>query len=425
MATRTMQRQPHIFHFWTVLFLFCLTLNGFGQTGDKTPANFKIAFIGDQGLTKESRQVLQLIKDEGADAVLHQGDFDYKHDPAGWENMINSILGENFPYFASIGNHDTKKWSGTTGYQKRLENRCQRLGITWDGEYGIQSSLKYKGIFMILVAPGVKGTGHDAYIKEKLAADKSLWSICSWHKNQKKMQVGGKSNDTGWGVYEESRAGGAIIATAHEHSYSRTHLLSSMEKQTIASTSDTLILTKGKTFAFVSGIAGKSIRDQEQSGDWWASIYTSDQDADFGALFGEFNYNGVENLAHFYFKDIKGRVPDDFWVISNVEGGITPVQEAPAGVATDFILDQNYPNPFNPETTIRFQVPAAGEAELYVTDLRGRRIRTLFKGYAQAGTNSIRWDGRTSAGQMVASGMYLYHLKIAGRTQTKRLTLLK
>ena len=29
----------------------------------------------------------------------------------------------------------------------------------------------------------------------------------------KAMQVGGKSNATGWGVYEESRRAGAIIAT--------------------------------------------------------------------------------------------------------------------------------------------------------------------------------------------------------------------
>ena len=41
----------------------------------------KVAFIGDQGLSANARAVLQLIKDEEADFVLHQGDFDYDDDP--------------------------------------------------------------------------------------------------------------------------------------------------------------------------------------------------------------------------------------------------------------------------------------------------------------------------------------------------------
>jgi hypothetical protein len=41
------------------------------------PPDFKVAFIGDQGLTDDSKEVLRLIRDEGAEMVLHQGDFDY------------------------------------------------------------------------------------------------------------------------------------------------------------------------------------------------------------------------------------------------------------------------------------------------------------------------------------------------------------
>lgn len=393
--------------------------------GESTPPNFKIAFIGDQGATSDSRSVLELIKNEGTNAVIHSGDLDYNHDPAGWESMINDILGSDFPYFAAMGNHDTKEWSVSNGYQARLVARAQRLGITVDGDYGIKSSLKYKGIFIFLGSPGDRGSGHDQYIKEKLAADKSIWSITSWHKVMEKMQVGGKSDDTGWGVYEEARKGGAIIATAHEHSYSRTYLLSSMQNQTIASKSDTLVLTKGNSFAFVSGLGGKSIRDQEINGPWWAAVYTSNQNANYGALFGQFNYNGVENLAHFYFKDIKGKIADDFWVISNVEGNITAVDEPRAGGPADYALDQNYPNPFNPQTVITFRTARAGEAELFITDVLGRRIKSLFQGPASAGSHSLTWDGTNDAGQLVASGSYVYHLKVGDQYISKRLTFVK
>ena len=299
----------------------------FSQPGSATPPNLKIAFIGDQGVSSNSRAVLQLIKDEGTDAVVHSGDLDYKKDPAQWESMVNEILGPDYPYFVSAGNHDDNNWGGNNGYGSLLEARMNRLGLPWDGSIGVKSSLTYKGIFIILVAPDVIGKDHDVYIRDKLTENKAVWSIASWHKNMRDMQVGGKSDDTGWGVYEESRKGGAIIATGHEHSYSRTHLLSDFPNKVVASTSDTLKISEGKSFAFVNGLGGKSIRNQERGGNWWASIYTSDQNAEYGALFGVFNLNGVQNLAEFYFKNIKAEVIDHFWVVSDVQSATTGITD--------------------------------------------------------------------------------------------------
>jgi len=173
---------------------------------------------------------------------------------------------------------------------------------------------------MVFSSPGINlSTGDDIYIRDELAADNSVWSICSWHKNQNAMQVGSKPNETGWGVYEECRIGGGIIATGHEHSYSRTHLLDNMQTQSIYSESPNVIIDKGKTFAFVSGLGGQSIRPQSLSGDWWASIYTSTQGADHGALFCEFNVDGQPDKASCYFKDIQNNVVDQFDIYSRVE----------------------------------------------------------------------------------------------------------
>jgi len=295
--------------------------------GEQTPVNFTIAFIGDQGLGSNAREVLNLIKDEGADAVVHSGDFDYHDNPAGWDKQINDILGPDYPYFASVGNHDEARFYGSGGYQGFLAARMKRLGIPWEGDLRVWSSFHYNGFFILLTAPGIFGTGHDIYIRDQLATDYSIWRISCWHKNMHLMQIGGKGDETGWGVYEKSRAGGAIIATGHEHSYSRTHLLSSFEKQTVASTGNTLVLAsndpntpadEGRSFAFVSGLGGESIRKKLLSGDWWASIYTSDQGANYGVLFGVFNYQGNPRLAHFYFKNVNGTIVDDFYVQSSV-----------------------------------------------------------------------------------------------------------
>ena len=205
------------------------------------PPNFKVAFIGDQGLGRGSRAVLEMIRGEGADMVLHSGDFDYRDSPDLWDEQINRILGDDFPYFASIGNHDVPAWED---YQRKLQERLARIsGARCTGDLGVNSFCTYKGLFFVLSGVGTIDSGRVSFIREALASEEakeSLWRICSWHKNQRLMQVGGKGDSVGWEPYEECRKGGAIIATGHEHSYSRTHLMDSFETQSIASKSAAL-----------------------------------------------------------------------------------------------------------------------------------------------------------------------------------------
>lgn len=295
---------------------------------EETPPELKVAFIGDQGLGRDSVAVLRLIKEEGAAAVLHQGDFDYAHDPAAWDAQIDSVLGKDFPYFSSVGNHDVQEWHGSDGYQARIAARYDRIGVPWRGDAGAHCAIRWKGLLLLFASPGVfEDTDDDveaAFLRDELARDQAArWRICAWHKNQNEMQTGNKPDETGWGVYEESRKGGAIVATGHEHAYSRSHLLASCEDQVVASKESPLQLAiddpatpadEGRTFVFVSGIAGRSIRDQRRGGPWWAAISTRDKKADHGALFGVFNHQGDPRLARFYFKEVGGRIVDEFLV---------------------------------------------------------------------------------------------------------------
>jgi hypothetical protein len=153
--------------------------------------NLKIALIGDQGLNPDSIAVLNLIKDEGAETVMHSGDLDYSGNPSAWDAQINNVLRANFPYFASIGDQDEDVWRGATGYQQLLINRFSRLGITWSGDLGVRSTFYYKVLFFVLVAPGISGfdtADMHLYIRDRLAQDNSVWSICSWHKNMRLMK---------------------------------------------------------------------------------------------------------------------------------------------------------------------------------------------------------------------------------------------
>ena len=277
------------------------------------PENFKVAFIADQGEGSDAAAVLQLIKDEGANMVLHQGDFDCNDNPDGWDDQITSILGYDYPLFASVGNHDLGSWSG---YQNKLEERLARVdGAVCTGDLGVKSSCTYQGLFFVLSGIGTMGSDHEAYLANELPQSDKLWKVCSWHKNQRLMQVGGKSDEVGWTAFDTCRENGAIIAMGHEHSYSRTYAMSNYEYQTIHDTSSTVLLDEGVSFAVVSGIAGRGIRagvDELEANPWWASVYTSDQGAVHGALFCTLHINGDPRAGECYLKNIQGQVIDQF-----------------------------------------------------------------------------------------------------------------
>jgi predicted phosphodiesterase len=330
----TRRRRPARVHLGALAraaaWLLLLSLGGAARAGAEVPPpGLKVAFIGDQGHGADAVAVLQLIAAEGADAVVHAGDFDYLHDAAAWEARIDSVLGAEFPYLACIGNHDKSHYYQVGGYRERIAARMQRLGIAWSGDLGVQSTTSFRGLEIVMIAPGILGPGdglYDRYLRDRFAASEAVWRLAVWHKNQHRMQAGGKSDETGWGVYEAARRAGAIIATGHEHSYSRTHLLSNMQLQTIASTGPLLLRgddeptpeDEGRSFAFVSGLGGQSIRDQEVFGDWFARVYTSTQGARPGALFGIFHVDADPRMARFYFKDVDGNVIDAFRVRSEV-----------------------------------------------------------------------------------------------------------
>jgi hypothetical protein len=56
-----------------------------------TEPELLVAFIGDQGANGMSDAVLELIRAEGAAAVIHNGDFDYESNPSAWNARIDRI----------------------------------------------------------------------------------------------------------------------------------------------------------------------------------------------------------------------------------------------------------------------------------------------------------------------------------------------
>ncbi|MEX0857300.1 MAG: T9SS type A sorting domain-containing protein [Balneolaceae bacterium] len=81
---------------------------------------------------------------------------------------------------------------------------------------------------------------------------------------------------------------------------------------------------------------------------------------------------------------------------------------------------QNYPNPFNPETIIRFELPNSAFVELEVYDITGRIVHTLIKENRRFGRYNEVFDGSA-----LASGVYIYRLRIDDEIFIKKMTLIK
>jgi hypothetical protein len=95
-------------------------------------------------------------------------------------------------------------------------------------------------------------------------------------------------------------------------------------------------------------------------------------------------------------------------------------------IPTSFSLDQNYPNPFNPTTTIRYGLPNDVNVSLKVYNLLGQEVTTLMNNVVKkAGYHTVVWDGLNRHGDMVASGMYIYHIQAGTFTSVKKMILVR
>ncbi|MEW6051724.1 MAG: T9SS type A sorting domain-containing protein [Candidatus Zixiibacteriota bacterium] len=90
-----------------------------------------------------------------------------------------------------------------------------------------------------------------------------------------------------------------------------------------------------------------------------------------------------------------------------------------------FELSQNYPNPFNPVTTIEYSLPERNHVVIEVYNVIGQKVRTLVNCEEPAGSYSVLWDGISSSGETVSTGVYFYRFQAGTHVETKKMLLLK
>jgi hypothetical protein len=152
----------------------------------------------------------------------------------------------------------------------------------------------------------------------------------------------------------------------------------------------------------------------------WAATFNGEQDVYYLRI-GDYdcNGNGVGDsldIANATSLDTnQNGIPDE------CEGITTSVaeQEGRAGEIS------GSPNPFSRSTEIRFEMPAAGHAQVRIYNAAGQIVRTLLDGETPGGTRSLRWDGTDGQGRPLPAGMYLYRVDAARSHRALRTILLR
>jgi hypothetical protein len=144
-----------------------------------------------------------------------------------------------------------------------------------------------------------------------------------------------------------------------------------------------------------------------------------------------YNWIGKESIFLAIIESADGEENPDFTeaefvqLLTNLDNPNSLVESDLAILPKELVLHENYPNPFNPSTTIRFEVPQAGNVQLVIYDMTGRQIATLVDDNLAAGSHQVTWNGRDTAGMSVASGVYIYRLQQMDKVQSRKLTLLR
>ena len=120
--------------------------------------------------------MLELIKNENVDLVIHQGDLGFEPaSPDEWDKMITEKFGGDFLYLVSEGHHDQESWDE---YQPYLKERIEKNSdIDCKGNLGVKSICNYKDINIVLIAPGeyTLDSDFDLYVEKELNRNESFW----------------------------------------------------------------------------------------------------------------------------------------------------------------------------------------------------------------------------------------------------------
>lgn len=81
------------------------------------------------------------------------------------------------------------------------------------------------------------------------------------------------------------------------------------------------------------------------------------------------------------------------------------------------------PNPFSIQTQIEFTLPTVSDVTLEIYNLHGQRVHSLENARLDAGTHRYQWEGQSSEGKYLPTGIYMLRLRANKKWFTTKVSL--
>ncbi len=127
-------------------------------------------------------------------------------------------------------------------------------------------------------------------------------------------------------------------------------------------------------------------------------------------------YNPVTNLHEN--RKIKTGEYRDFYMVSFNE-------EAYKQTDNETLQVYYSPNPFYSSTVISYNLPEEKDITLEIYNIKGQRIKTLYKGNSTAGEHNVTWNGTDENNKKVSTGIYFYKLITPEKILSKKMLLMR
>ncbi len=301
------------------------------------------------------------------------------------------------------------------------------------GDSGAAVRLCNDGGFIIAGATGSFGEGYSSmYAIRTDDKGDTLWT----------RTYGGENSDFGYSV-EPTYDGGFIFGGATSSfgaGYNDAYLVKTDFEGTVmwektfggykddkaysvSTTSDGGYILGGTTQSSGAGKLDMYIVKTDANGDSsWTRTFGGTKSDYCRMVYEDFKFNFIL-IGYSYSYSAGGA---DAYVVNVTTDMITAVGDLPElNLPKSFSLKQNYPNPFNATTRIEYDLSRKSNVTLRIYNVLAQVVQEWDYGYQSAGNYSVDWDGYSSNGVSVASGIYFYTLMIDEFHETKKMVLLK
>ncbi|MCK4306976.1 FG-GAP repeat protein [candidate division WOR-3 bacterium] len=180
---------------------------------------------------------------------------------------------------------------------------------------------------------------------------------------------------------------------------------------------DTLL--RGKVYVYLGGTSLDIVVDA------WAVGVDSQEIGWVVASAGDVDGDGIDEIMFSNYAALS-YIPHKVWICKYTGPG---VEETNYQLAINNYQLAISPNPVVRRAVINYQLPVKSKVSLEIYDVSGRLVKKLFDKSQKLGQYEVIWNGTDEKGKSVASGVYVFKLKVKSEKleveRTKKILFLK